>query len=122
VADRLVGLEIEERADIVIAHVTGELDIAEASFTGDQITEAVPSAARGVVIDFSELSFIDSSGIAMLFQLVRHVSARRQALRVVVEPAGPVARVLQIVEFERAAPVHADLEAAVAALDSAGPV
>ena len=48
----------------------------------------------------------------MLFQLVRHVSARRQELRVVAEPGGPVARVLDIVEFERAAPVHAELEAA----------
>ena len=38
VSDRLVGLEIEERGDIVIAHVTGELDIAEASITGDRIT------------------------------------------------------------------------------------
>jgi len=121
VSDRLVGLEIEERDDIVIAHVTGELDIAEASITGDRITEAVPSSARGVVIDFLNLQFIDSSGIAMLFQLVRHVSARRQELRVVAEPEGPVARVLDIVEFERAAPVHAELEAAVASVDSAGP-
>ena len=120
-SDRLVGLEIEERDDIVIAHVTGELDIAEASITGDRITEAVPSSARGVVIDFLNLQFIDSSGIAMLFQLVRHVSARRQELRVVAEPEGPVARVLDIVEFERAAPVHAELEAAVASVDSAGP-
>ena len=120
-SDRLVGLEIEERGDIVVAHVTGELDIAEASITGDRITEAVPSSARGVVIDFLNLQFIDSSGIAMLFQLVRHVSARRQELRVVTVPGGPVARVLDIVEFERAAPVHAELEAAVAAVDSAGP-
>jgi len=121
VSDRLVGLEIEERDDLVIAHVTGELDIAEASFTGDQITEAVPSAARGLVIDFLDLGFIDSSGIAMLFQLVRHVSARRQELRVVARPGGPVARVLDIVEFERAAPVHAEVEEAIASIDSAGP-
>ncbi len=118
-ADRLVGLELEERDDIVIAHVTGELDIAEAAVTGDQITEAVPSSARGVVVDFAQLGFIDSSGIAMLFQLARHVSARRQELRVVAEPGGPVARVLEIVEFERAAPIHAELEAAIASVDSA---
>jgi anti-sigma B factor antagonist len=119
VSDRLVGLEIEERGEVVIAHVTGELDIAEAAITGDRVAAAVPSAARGLVMDFSSLGFIDSSGIAMLFQLVRQVSARRQELHVVADPSGPVARVLQIVEFERAAPVHAELEAAVAAVDSA---
>jgi anti-sigma B factor antagonist len=121
VSDRLVGLEIEERDDVVIAHVTGELDIAEASGTGDEITGAVPSSAHGLVLDLLELGFIDSSGIAMLFQLVRHVSARRQELRVVAKPGGPVARVLEIVEFERAAPVHAELDQAIASVNSGGP-
>ncbi|MBN1528318.1 MAG: STAS domain-containing protein [Thermoleophilaceae bacterium] len=118
-ADRLVGLEIEERGEVVIAHVTGELDIAEAAVTGERVTGAVPSEARGLVMDFTRLEFIDSSGIAMLFQLVRQVSARRQELHVAAVPGGPVARVLEIVEFESAAPVHADVDAAVAAVDSA---
>jgi anti-anti-sigma factor len=119
VADRLVGLEIEERGEIVVAHVTGELDIAEAEVTGERVSEALPSEARGLVVDFTRLEFIDSSGIAMLFQLVRQVSARRQELHVAAAPGGPVARVLEIVEFTQAAPVHDDVEAAVAAVDSA---
>ena len=114
-ADRLVGLEIEERGEVVIARVTGELDIAEAAVTGDRVSGALPSEARGLVVDFTRLEFIDSSGIAMLFQLVRQVSARRQELHVAAVPGGPVARVLEIVEFERAAPVHEDVESAVAA-------
>jgi hypothetical protein len=56
----------------------------------------------------------------MLFQLVRQLSSRRQDLHVVALPKGPVARVLEIVEFERAAPVHGDLEDALVALDSGG--
>jgi hypothetical protein len=43
------------------------------------------------------------------------VSARRQELHVAAMPGGPVARVLEIVEFERAAPIHEDVESAVAA-------
>jgi anti-sigma B factor antagonist/stage II sporulation protein AA (anti-sigma F factor antagonist) len=119
VADRLVGLEIEDRGAVVIARVTGELDIAEAAVTGDRVTEGFPSEARGLVVDFTRLEFIDSSGIAMLFQLVRQLSARRQELHVVAVPGGPVARVLEIVEFGRAAPVHEDVDSAVAAVDSA---
>ncbi len=100
--------------------MTGELDIAEAARTGDRIEAAVPSSARGAVIDFTALEFIDSSGIAMLFGLVRSLSARRQGLIVVAPADQAVARVLEIVEFERAAPVHRELEPAIAALDSAG--
>jgi anti-anti-sigma factor len=113
----LVGVEVESRGDVVVAHVTGELDIAGASRTGDRIAEAVPTSAAGLVVDFTGLEFIDSSGVAMLFNLLRRLESRRQGLRVVARPGGPVSRVLEIVEFERAAPVHDDPETAIAELE-----
>jgi anti-anti-sigma factor len=116
VTEELVQLEIGERDQVVIATVTGELDIAGAPYMGDRIAAAVPTSAHGLVIDFSGLDFIDSSGIAMLFSLARQLGSRRQQLRVVAPPGGPVARVLEIVEFERAAPVHAELDAALAGM------
>ena len=117
----LVGVEIEERGDVVVARVTGELDIAGASTTGESIHEAVPNSARALVIDLSELDFIDSSGIAMLFGLARRLGSRRQELRVVARDGKPVARVLQIVEFDRAAPIHETLDEALADLSADGP-
>jgi anti-anti-sigma factor len=117
VKDGLVGLEIEEHGDIVLAHVTGELDISGAPHAGERIAEAVPTSARGLVVDMSELDFIDSSGVAMLFGLVRRLSSRRQELRVVAPKGRPVARVLEIVEFQRAAPICVDVAAALAGID-----
>jgi anti-anti-sigma factor len=113
----LVGLDIEKRGDVVVARVTGELDIAGAARTGEKITDAVPTSALGLVVDLMELDFIDSSGIAMLFGLARSLGSRRQRLSVAAPPDGPVSRVLEIVEFERAAPVHADVDDAVAEID-----
>jgi len=112
----LVQLEIEERGEVVVARVTGELDLAGAPSTGEAIAEAVPTSARGLVVDFSGLEFIDSSGIAMLFNLARRLSGRRQELRVVAVDGKPVARVLEIVEFDRAAPVHERLDEALASV------
>ena len=111
----LVGVEIEQRDDdVVVARLTGELDISAAERTGKRIAEAVPSSARGLVVDMSELEFMDSSGVSMLFSLARQVGSHRQQLRVVAPAGRPVSRVLQIVEFDRAAPVDADVESAVA--------
>ena len=110
----LVGLDIEQQDNVVVARVTGELDIAGASGTGERIAAAVPTSARGLVVDFTDLEFIDSSGIAMLFGLVRRLGSRRQELRVVAPAGEPVARVLEIVEFTRAAPLDSDLGTAVA--------
>ena len=114
--DGLVGLEIKELEGVVIAHVTGELDIAGAPHTGERIAEAVSTSARGLVVDMSELDFIDSSGVAMLFGLARRLGGRRQELRVVAPEGGPVTRVLDIVEFERAAPICPDVEGALEAI------
>lgn len=112
----LVDVGIEERDEVVIATVSGELDIAGASRTGDAIGQAVSTSARGLVVDFSKLEFIDSSGVAMLFGLARRLSGRRQKLLVVAPDNGPVNRVLDIVEFERAAPVVDDLDTALSEL------
>jgi anti-sigma B factor antagonist len=110
----LVQLEIEDRGEVVVASVSGELDLAGAPSTGEAIGDAVPTSARTLVVDFTKLEFIDSSGIAMLFNLARRLGARRQELRVVARGGEPVARVLEIVEFERAAPVHETLDDALA--------
>jgi anti-anti-sigma factor len=111
----LVELEIEERGDVVVARVSGELDIVGAGALGERIDDAVPTSARTLVVDFSGLDFIDSSGIAMLFALARRLGSRRQQLRVVARSGKPVSRVLQIVEFDRAAPVHETLDEALEA-------
>jgi anti-anti-sigma factor len=110
----LIELDIEERGQVVVAHLKGELDIAGASGLGESINDAVPTSARGLVVDCSHLDFIDSSGIAMLFGLARRLGSRRQELRVVAREGKPVARVLQIVEFDRAAPIHGTLDEALA--------
>ena len=111
--DELAKLELEQRGEVVVARVAGELDVSEAPSLGDEIAAAVPTSARGLVIDFGELEFIDSSGVAMLFGLRRRLASRRQELAVVAPEGEPVARVLEIVEFGRAAPIHSDLDAAI---------
>jgi anti-anti-sigma factor len=116
--DNVVGVDIEQREGgaIVVARLTGELDIAVAEAVGSRIAAAVPSSAQGVVVDMSGLDFMDSSGVSMLFGLARQVGRHRQALHVVAPDGRPVARVLEIVEFGRAAPVHREVAAAVAAI------
>jgi anti-sigma B factor antagonist len=116
VIDDLIGVEIEQRDDVVVARLSGELDISVAEKTGRKIADAVPSSALGVVVDMSGLEFMDSSGVSMLFSLARQVGSHRQQLRVVAPPGRPVSRVLQIVEFDRAAPVDVDVGSAVSEL------
>jgi anti-anti-sigma factor len=112
----LVGVEVEERGQAIVARLRGELDLAGVVSTREKITQGVPTSARGLVVDMTELDFIDSSGVAMVFALARRLSSRRQELHLAVRPEGPVARVLDIVGVSKAASVHAGLDEALGAL------
>lgn len=112
-------MKIEQHGEeVVVVRLTGELDLSVAEPAGQRIVDAVPSSARGVVVDMTALDFIDSSGISMLFKIARRVGSHRQQLRVVAPDGRPVARVLEIVEFDRAAPVDRDVDSAVAQLST----
>lgn len=109
----LSKMAVEERGEVVVARVAGELDISNAETTGGELERAVPRASRGLVLDFSELTFLDSSGVSMLFALARRLGSHRQELRVVAPAGHAVARVLEIVELGSAAPVHDTVDDAV---------
>jgi len=103
---------------VAVASVRGELDVSNSAATGDAIASELQLEARCLIVDFSELNFLDSSAISMLFSLARRLGERRQELRVVAPEGKAVGRVLDIVEFGRAAPVHGTLDDALAAAGS----
>ena len=111
----ILSLALDDQGDVVVARVTGELDLSNAPKTGDDIAAGVSNTAQALVVDFSELDFLDSSGVSMLFGLARTLSGRRQQLHIVAPGGAAVARVLEIVQFDRAAPMHTTLETALAA-------
>ena len=115
--NELARLNIDDRGQVAVASVRGELDISNSMATGDAIEAELQIEARGLIVDFSELEFLDSSAISMLFSLARRLGERRQELRVVAPEGASVTRVLDIVEFDRAAPIHSTLEDALAAFD-----
>lgn len=112
----LARIEIAEEGEIVTATVRGEVDISNAQFTGDQLQRAVPRSALVLILDFRQLDFLDSSGVSMLFALARRLGSHRQQLRVVAGPDQAVGRVLEIVDFGRAAGVHGSMDEALADL------
>ncbi len=112
--NELAKIAVEVNGATVVADIVGEIDPSNARDVGRQITEAVPNDALTVVVDLSGVSFLDSSGIQMLFELAERLTGRQQQLRLVVPPNCPARRVLEIVAFGDTAPVldsRAELEA-----------
>jgi anti-anti-sigma factor len=100
--------------DVVVARVSGEIDISNSVDIGDRLAAGVPNSALGLVVDLTATSYLDSSGVHLLFDLGERLQQRQQQLRVVVPEGAPIRRVLRIVHLDESVPVLATVEEAEA--------
>jgi anti-anti-sigma factor len=105
--------------DVVVARLSGEVDLSNAAQIGEELGAAVPNAALGLVIDLTATDYLDSSGVHLIFDLAERVRRRQQQLRVVVPEGAPIRRVLRIVELDGSVPVVATVDEAVAQIRAA---
>jgi anti-anti-sigma factor len=99
-----------DRAETRVVQVRGEIDLSNARDLLDEIGDAVRSGATIITVDLSAVTFLDSSGIAMLFQLRQRIAYSRQELRLVVPPGSPIRRVLELTGVPQVIPVQDALE------------
>jgi anti-anti-sigma factor len=97
---------------VVIARIAGEMDASNASHIENELTAAVPNSAPGMVLDLSDLSFVDSSGVELFFRLGERLEDRRQRLAVALPKGAPIQRVFEIVRFGETLPLAGSVEEA----------
>jgi anti-anti-sigma factor len=119
VRDRISGIDFDEREGVIVASVEGEIDSSNAADLRLALADRLPSASSALVLDLSAVTYLDSSGIQLLFDLGRRLAARRQSMRLVVPPDAPMRRVLELCAVEAVAPMDAELDLSLAELASA---
>lgn len=112
------SVTIAEQDGHVVAGLAGDIDVSEVDRVTSEILGGVPNHVQAVVIDLSRVSYLDSTGIQMLFDLIRRFHSARQAVGVVVPEQSPLATLLKITHVHEACPVAPSVEASLAALES----
>jgi anti-sigma B factor antagonist len=82
----------------------GELDLANKELLEDAVGEALAARPRRVVLDLSELDYLDSTGLAVLIAAKRRVDDGSCELRVV-PGTGTVARLFAMTGIGRHLPL-----------------
>lgn len=113
---RLADLEVSLRDGIVIARVVGEIDASNANELRLALTDVTQNDAFGIVLDLSDVSYIDSAGIHLLYRLGESLSNRGQTLRVVIPPHSPPSDSLRLAGVQRHVDVVEELEEGVQAV------
>jgi anti-anti-sigma factor len=109
------ALDIRTEEGVVIARLVGEIDLANARAIGSLVAGAVPNDADGVVLDLSDTTYLDSSGVHLVFDLNERLRERQQRLVLAIPEGSRVRRVLDLVNVGAVVPVTVELEDAKAA-------
>ena len=104
---------LDRRDDSVVARLSGEVDMSNASYVRDQLLASMPNEAIALVLDITGTRYLDSAAIEVLFEVSRRLARRRQELRLVMPPESPLRRVIELTEVHTAAPVYQSLEEAL---------
>lgn len=101
-----------------VVDVDGEIDLAVARLLTAELEKAVAECSPRVLIDLTNLTFIDSTGLASLVAAHRCATAAGGGVRLV-GPNARIAKVLAITQLDHVLPVHDTVETACAAADPA---
>jgi anti-sigma B factor antagonist len=118
-SDPLASVSLREQDDLIIAAVVGEIDASNAKEIGRELT-GISNHALGLVVDLEQVGHLDSTGIAILYDLHIRLDRRGQRLAVVAPAASAARRVLELTAFDTRAAIAEDLDGAVTAARSIG--
>jgi anti-anti-sigma factor len=117
---RLAQIDFEPRGDVLVARISGELDLSNVHDIGDALNAAVTSATAGVVLELSGLSHLDSAGVRLVYDMRSRLATARQNLTAVVPDGAAIREVLDLAAVPATVPVFATADEAVAAAGARG--
>jgi anti-anti-sigma factor len=104
----MAEVRFEREDETVVAILTGEVDMSNATTVRQQIAESVTPDDDALIVDLSELSFIDSMGLHSLIELGTVLTERRQQLLLCLPPGSTIRRASEIIGLPHAVPVYSD--------------
>ena len=96
------GATVRARSDgdSVLVTVAGEIDLSNADQAERQIASEITNHIMKVVIDLTDVGYIDSIGMRVLFTLAIRLETTQIALKVIAPIGSPARRVIEISGFD----------------------
>lgn len=104
----------EDRDGVAVFSLHGECDMHTAPYARLEITPVLREG-QAVVINITDVSFMDSAGFGMLVGLARIAQDNNARFAVAAPPAGIVLTGLRVLKVDNVLNVSTDLDSAVAA-------
>lgn len=101
----MTEVKVETAAEGASMRITlsGEIDLANAAAVEDDIREAVSHQPSSVSVDLTNLVYIDSAGIRILYGLASRLQGLRIVLELIAPLGSPTRRLIELSGFESVA-------------------
>jgi anti-anti-sigma factor len=114
---KIANLTMEPSPTGPIVHVRGEIDLSNSEALRANILDLVPDDREGMVLDLTQTSYLDSSGVRLLFDIAQRLQSRHQRLVLVVSQEALIRRVVVLTKLDDVVPLVATVDEGVAALN-----
>lgn len=108
-----ISIEIQTTSDVPVVRLTGELDIDQAVRVREHLDRVIDAGAVRLVIDLSDVSYIDSTGLGMLVAVHKRLVAE-QGFYVLTVPRASQRKVFEITGLSTVLVIMESLEDALA--------
>jgi anti-sigma B factor antagonist len=109
-AENLI-LETDERGDLTVIAVKGEVDLYTAPSLKERIADLVSGGKSKLAVDLAGVEFMDSTGLGVLIGALKRCKEAGGSLSLVA-PREPVIKVLSITGLDKVFSIHDDVERA----------
>ena len=108
-------VERASEGDVELLVVAGEIDIASAHRLISGLNDVVGDCSSPVVVDLTQVHFMDSTGLALLLNAQRRLNNREQGFALACG-GGPVRRVFEVTDMLETLTVRPDRPSAIQAV------
>ena len=81
---------------------------------GDAFERALREGGRGIVLDLTRLSYLDSAAVGAVVSCWKHAAASGTVMKIALAASGPVRRIFEVTQLERGFEIFDDADAAAA--------
>jgi anti-sigma B factor antagonist/stage II sporulation protein AA (anti-sigma F factor antagonist) len=101
-----------------VVHVHGQIDLQNFDAVRADVLAAVPLDGPGMVLDLTQVTYVESSGVRLFFEVAEHLQARRQRLVLVVAQEALMRRVVALTKLDNVVPIVATIDEALTFLQN----
>ena len=118
VADELIGIDTSNREGLNIVRVRGRLGINTECKLRDRVAELIKEHNYDLILDFTDVTFMDSSGMSSVLSAMRQVNENKGSICIVCETRH-ILRVLRITAIDKLMAIYSTVDEAIVAFKEA---